>query len=71
VGKVQPMRSRLTREFEKVALERPENSEAARQRFLADVEGLVEVPTRDVRGDFGGPDLGPLAGDRGRSPLVQ
>ena len=32
----------LPREFEKVALERPEQREAARQRFLADVEGMVD-----------------------------
>ena len=42
MGKLQPILSRLPREFEKVALERPEHREAARQRFLADVEGLVE-----------------------------
>jgi hypothetical protein len=42
VGKLQPILSRLPREFERVALERPENREAARQRFLAEVGGLVD-----------------------------
>jgi hypothetical protein len=55
VGKLQPILSRLPREFEKVALERPEHREAARQRFLADVEGLVE------RADEGGFDVDEVA----------
>ncbi len=42
VGKLQPILSRLPQEFEKVALERPEHREAARQRFMADVEGMVD-----------------------------
>ncbi len=48
VGKLQPILSRLPKEFEAVALERKENREAARQRLLADVERMTreanEVP---------------------------
>ena len=42
VGKLQPILSRLPREFEKVALERPEHREAARQRLIADADRLAE-----------------------------
>ena len=41
VGKLQPILSRLPSKFEQLALERPENRDAARQRFLADVENMV------------------------------
>ena len=41
VGKLQPILSRLPRQFEQVALERPENREAARHQFLADVDRMV------------------------------
>ena len=37
VGKLHPILSRLPRQFEAVALERPENREAAKQRLLADL----------------------------------
>src|SRR4051794_12681297 len=47
VGKLQPILSRLPQEFERVALERPEHREAARQRFLSDVEGMVETAGAD------------------------
>ena len=55
VGKLQPILSRLPREFEKVALELPEHREAARQRFLADVEGMVD------KADEGGFDVDEVA----------
>ena len=55
VGKLQPILSRLPQEFEKVALERPEHREAARQRFLADVEGMVD------KADEGGFDVDEVA----------
>ena len=55
VGKLQPILSRLPQEFERVALERPEHREAARQRFLADVEGMV------ARADEGGFDVDEVA----------
>jgi hypothetical protein len=55
VGKLQPILSRLPREFEKVALERPEHRGAARQRFLADVEGMVD------KADEGGFDVDEVA----------
>jgi hypothetical protein len=42
ISKHQPILSRLPKEFEKLALERPKQREAARQRFLADVGGMVE-----------------------------
>jgi hypothetical protein len=41
VGKLQPILSRLPREFEAVALERKENREAARQRLLAEVDKMT------------------------------
>jgi hypothetical protein len=41
VGKLQPILSRLPGKFEQLALERSENRDAARQRFLADVENMV------------------------------
>lgn len=41
VGKLQPILSRLPREFEKVALERPEHKKAGRERLLADVAHLI------------------------------
>ena len=55
VGKLQPILSRLPQEFEKVALERPEQREAARQRFLADVEVMVD------KADEGGFDVDEVA----------
>ena len=57
VGKLQPILSRLPQEFERVALERPEHREAARQRFLADVEGLVQ------EAEEGGFDVDEIAGE--------
>jgi hypothetical protein len=48
VGKLQPILSRLPKEFEAVALEKKENREAARQRLLAEVDKMAreanEVP---------------------------
>jgi hypothetical protein len=48
VGKLQPILSRLPKEFEAVALEKKENREAARQRLLAEVDRMAreadEVP---------------------------
>jgi hypothetical protein len=41
VGKLQPILSRLPREFEQVTLERPEQREAARQRLLAEVDRMA------------------------------
>lgn len=41
VGKLQPILSRLPQELERVVLERPENREAARARFIADIENQV------------------------------
>ncbi|MCX7017979.1 MAG: helicase-related protein [Candidatus Sumerlaeota bacterium] len=41
VGKLQPILSRLPQEFERVVLERSENREATRQRFIADIENQV------------------------------
>jgi ERCC4-related helicase len=41
VGKLQPILSRLPRQFEQVALERSENREASRHRFLADVDNMI------------------------------
>jgi hypothetical protein len=41
VGKLQPILSRLPREFEQVALERKEHREAARQRLLAEVNRMA------------------------------
>jgi SNF2 family DNA or RNA helicase len=38
VGRLQPILSRLPRQFEEVALERKENREAARHRLMADIE---------------------------------
>jgi hypothetical protein len=43
VGKLQPILSRLPKQFEQVALERPEHREAAKRRLLADVEQSVAV----------------------------
>jgi hypothetical protein len=42
VGKLQPILSRLPGRFEQVALERAENRDAARHRFLADVNRMVQ-----------------------------
>lgn len=42
IGKLQPILSRLPKEFERVTLERKENREAARQRLLADVGRMAE-----------------------------
>ena len=42
VGKLQPILSRLPKEFEQVTLERPEHREAARRRLLADVEQSIQ-----------------------------
>ncbi len=57
VGKLQPILSSLPREFERAALERPEHREAARQRFLSDVEGRVE------EADKSGFDVDDIAGE--------
>jgi len=46
-----PILSRLPSKFEQLALERSENRNAARQRFLADVENMVaesEHPAFDI-----------------------
>ena len=38
VGRLQPILSRLPKQFEEVALEKKENREAARHRLMADLE---------------------------------
>ncbi len=43
VGKLQPILSRLPKEFEAVALEKKENREAARQRLLAEVDRMARA----------------------------
>lgn len=51
VGKLQPILSRLPKEFEAVALEKKENREAARQRLLAEVDKMARE-TNDVSFDI-------------------
>lgn len=41
VGKLQPILSRLPKQFELLALERSDHREASRHRFLADVDNMV------------------------------
>ncbi|MCL5271009.1 MAG: SNF2-related protein [bacterium] len=55
VGKLQPILSRLPREFERIVLESAANKEAAKHRFLADLEQMVE------RGDDKGFDIDEVA----------
>jgi ERCC4-related helicase len=57
VGKLQPILSRLPQEFERVSLERPEHKEAARQRLISDVEGMV------AEAEEGGFDVDEVAGE--------
>lgn len=51
VGKLQPILSRLPKEFEAVALEKKENREAARQRLLAEVDRMARE-AKDVAFDI-------------------
>ena len=46
VGRLQPILSRLPKQFEEVALERKENREAARHRLMADLEQSPVRPTK-------------------------
>jgi ERCC4-related helicase len=57
VGRLQPILSRLPKQFEEVALEKKEDREAARHRLLAD----LEQATREV--DQGGLDIDEVAAD--------
>jgi ERCC4-related helicase len=64
IGRLQPILSRLPKQFEEVGREKKENQEAARQRLLAD----LDQATRDA--DSGGLDVDEVAAEAMEMPKL-